>query len=1050
MNHILNIEEQKVELYKIFSKIYEGNSLLFLGAGASIGEKKFLSKEIIDLYEEYLGKEINERDITSFVDILSADPNFSRNHFDNEVEKMLKKLKHTDEHKILVSLPWRQIITTNFDLLIEQACDDNLKSSQESAYKIITIREKNSLNYFEGNDEIKYIKLNGCISDKGRYPLAFSTSDFNNLKKYYKVVLSNLKNLSNKISFLTIGYSFNDDFGKKLLDSFDSHNFRDKKWIINIDPYPKENALPYYSQKRICIVKISFKDFFNEYKLWETHNAKQITKKRKISITDSKNNYQYIPPQLLLKLDGAIKQLNNQYSSSFIKPLDFYKGEEPNYNVINRDIDVFQRDKISKIKENIQKVTSNSNGTLIPLFFLKGEFGIGKSTFTLRLIHELAKDVNLDLVAFEIVDFLSLRIESVVSLFSKIKAKNIILYCDDVEIDTTFKELINLRRELSIEQFNEVNLFFIIPIRENILERYKKDRDIKELYELTLNGKLAEEEIIELLEKFKDVNLVNYRDIEERDLIIEKVKRDFDSDSFVSFLSIVSDGRHQNDLLQAYNELSQEAQKAFLYTALLHRYKMPLPASLLKQIISMDWDEFTEKVIKVEGKGILTNEEITTYGVDTDIYFRTKHPIIAETLVSILYSKDSQYNFYKRIINSIFLGKRNSYLIINLLKVLRSNSVFSETKLNKLFDLAYKNLSEDPFFLLSYAINLQYRKTINDLKKGLSYLVYAEGLLEKRNHRFIHRKAVINFDLAKLHYNKEKELNFTYTYLKEAKEFFKIKLIYDPFSAYSYSDYIKLLIWEIKKLQLSQEEELRKKVKIDELFEIAFASVTERTSWLSNLQLEYTQEFKKTANSIEYKNYLDDLYSQTIFRPYACILLYNFHFEQKSDDSYTKCNSLLQEMNHHLDNNEVIKFLFKYYGHNLHLEKNRNSLSNLSRNYPFLKEDFPLRYYYYNFIAKSYNHDFYHGKQELSEIKYRFYGINPEFSFTWCDGDGETEILIGIIIKKENKKYKAVKIPSLQQTFRLAKGNYDKYKANTEVKVILKFYLYGIIAEIQE
>ena len=122
----------------------------------------------------------------------------------------------------------------------------------------------------------------------------------------------------------------------------------------------------------------------------------------------------------------------------------------------------------------------------------------------------------------------------------------------------------------------------------------------------------------------------------------------------------------------------------------------------------------------------------------------------------------------------------------------------------------------------------------------------------------------------------------------------------------------------------------------------------------------------------------------------------------------------------------------------------------MSQSYQFLKDYFPLRYHYYNFIAESYNHNFYNGKKELNNIRYKYYGINPEFSLTWCNEKGESEIFEGIVVKKENKKYKAIRISSLQQTFRLKKGNYEKYKLNQKVRVILYFYLYGIIAEIIE
>lgn len=123
MNHILNIESQKDALHALFKEIQEQNTILFLGAGASVTEKRYLSSDIIQYYEQYLNKNLQENNITKWLDILSAAPFFNRNHFDGEVVKMLQKLKVTDAHKILASIPWREIITTNYDLLVEQAYD---------------------------------------------------------------------------------------------------------------------------------------------------------------------------------------------------------------------------------------------------------------------------------------------------------------------------------------------------------------------------------------------------------------------------------------------------------------------------------------------------------------------------------------------------------------------------------------------------------------------------------------------------------------------------------------------------------------------------------------------------------------------------------------------------------------------------------------------------------------------------------------------------------------------------------------------------------------
>lgn len=1045
MNHILDLDNQKNELHLIFENIFNGNSILFLGAGASVGEKRYLSSEVIEYYESYLGYSLSENNITKFVDILSADSDFDRNHFDSEVEKMLRKYELTEGHKIMASIPWREIITTNFDLLVEQAYDE-IKDTSSHVFDIKTIKNKKEYNYRPSSDEIKYVKLNGCISDKGKYPLAFSTDDFKSLNGYYKYVLNDLKNLSNKISFISAGYSFSDKFGGELLQKFDSYNFRDKKWIINIDPYPNEKALKYYSSQRICIIKCSFNDFFNKYAQWEENINTQHRKK--IKITSSKNSQINIPFKLSQKLATCLKQLNDNVSERFIKDINYYKGEEPNYQLILRNVDVIKTHEIERAQNQIEKVLSNNHGTILPTFFISGGFGIGKSTFTLRLIHELSKNTDLNLIAFEITDFLNLKKEFLVELFSLCSEKNIILYCDEVEVESSFKQLIELRRELSIEQFNDFNLFFLVPIRENILEKYRHSRDIKKSYDITISGKLEEDEIIDLIEKLKKTGIVNYRDISERNRILNKIKSQYDNDSFITLLSIVSNGTHVNDLIGAYNQLSKEAQKAFLYTALLHRYKLHMPASILKQIIGGDWENFTNNVIRIEGKGILIQENVNSSGTDPDIYFRTKHPIIADELINKLVpSKEKQYKLYEKIIHSIDVGTRNSYLITNLLKSFYRNNAYSSSKINKLYDKGYSQLSDDPYYILNYSINLQSRKTIIDLKRAHELLIYAESLLDYKNHRFVHRRAVVNFELAKLYYEKESQLNYTYTYLNEAESLFEYKQILDPFSVYSYDGYIMMLIWQLEKIEFDNEEELQKRIQIEELFDLGSTAVTEQLDRLFNLKSDYARYVKKTSNNKNYKAYLDDLYSDLNLRPYACILLY-FYYEEKSEKSNTIYTDLISEMTGYLDNNEVVKFLFKYYGQNLHIPENRSLLFKLSKNHSIIEKNSPLRFYYYNFIAESYNHNFHFGRESLKEINSKYHSLNPEFHYLWLNEDGKEQIFNGKIKKRDYSKYKAIKVSRLQQTFRLVKGDYSKYVIGQDVKIKLHFYLYGIRAEI--
>jgi predicted nucleic-acid-binding protein len=104
----------------------DGRTILFLGAGASVTDKKkFLSKQIIELYSDKAGVLLDTEDITEFVDTLSSSAKFSRDEFDQFVADLLSKLKVDETHKTIASINWKEIITTNFDLLLEKAFDES-------------------------------------------------------------------------------------------------------------------------------------------------------------------------------------------------------------------------------------------------------------------------------------------------------------------------------------------------------------------------------------------------------------------------------------------------------------------------------------------------------------------------------------------------------------------------------------------------------------------------------------------------------------------------------------------------------------------------------------------------------------------------------------------------------------------------------------------------------------------------------------------------------------------------------------------------------------
>jgi hypothetical protein len=605
--------------------------------------------------------------------------------------------------------------------------------------------------------------------------------------------------------------------------------------------------------------------------------------------------------------------------------------------------------------------------------------------------------------------------------------------------------LLDLQQQMSIEQFQNKTVFLIAPIRENILARMKLDLYLNCCYEFKLEGSFDRNELEDLVDKLRNSGLIQFRDAHEKNKLINRITADYHADSFIALLAIVTGGQHEQDLIQAYNQLTSVAKRAFLLTALLHKFNLLTPASWLRSNIAMNWEEFTAKVIKAEGRGILIQEMVKSQGSEPDLYFRTKHPLIAEKLVDrFLPGKDKQYNEYEGILSRIEPSSSTSHIVIDLLKAIAKSQVLTEAYLAKLYDVTFKRLPEDPYFLLHYCMNLQHRKNKEDLKKGIKLLLFAESLFDYRNHRFTHRRGVLNFDLAKFFFEKEQNLDFARYHLDEAKELLQIKQKLDPFSSFGYFDLIKLLLWELRSFGLEHDDELHIRIQLDELFELSNRLVSNDRDRIDSLFASYRNDQALADVNLEYVEYMLKLQDDPKLRPFACILLHNHY---SSINNLEKAEDMIEEAEQYWENQEVVKFLFKIYGRQLHRPYDRENLLRLADSNSILEEANPLRYYYFMFVACSYNFQWQLANKYQKQIKSKFENYNAEYHQIWRDKEGD-ELLFDAYITKSAGKSKAIKLSETQIDIRLQKGNYEEFNVGDPVFVRLHFYLYGLLAEI--
>lgn len=397
----------------------------------------------------------------------------------------------------------------------------------------------------------------------------------------------------------------------------------------------------------------------------------------------------------------------------------------------------------------------------------------------------------------------------------------------------------------------------------------------------------------------------------------------------------------------------------------------------------------------------------------------------------------------------MFASNHNSKLVIDLMKALRFNNDLSQDKINKLFDICSQEFGEDPNFTLHYAINLQYRHDEGSLLKAVKKISYAESFTEVRNHRLIHRRAVLNFELAKVKHSLEQlELKETYQYIHEAREYFTIKQALDPFSSFSYRDVLEFEIWCLEKLNMNEVERVKQMVLIENMFSKAKKSLFENQHLIAETFESYVERVNPVTSYSrdQFFEYIDDLHKREETKPYALIMEFNY-FERIGDSD--ECISVIKELENYTYLDEVVKVLFRYYSYNLHFPNIRTRFFGMLKNNPFLEQVEPLNFYYGIAIAEAYSRHWGDSFDCFAKLRSKYHHLNPFIRESWRDSEtGERKTFDGSVVLSKSRK--RIKISELQQVFDIKPSdrNAGELGVGSFHKVHLDFSLTGIRAEL--
>lgn len=294
------------ELYidEIFSSLRAGHAAVLVGAGFSrnadpaneaVTEKIVMWNGLIDRFCDKLDICADDRKYLNTLKVAQEiEETYGRPFLDQMIQDILSdhSYRPSDIHESLLNLPWSDVFTTNYDTLLERACET--LPDPERKYQII--RDQKDLIYSAGGSRL--IKLHGSFPSNG--PFIITEEDFRTYPNTHAPFINTVQQAMLENTFCLIGFSGDDpNFLKWIGWIHDNLGLQNSPIIYLITHTALKPAqIQYLSSKKIRVVVLE-----------------DVEKYRNPSILDANDYYKELYRAFLKDLNIRIKSKNEKKNS---------------------------------------------------------------------------------------------------------------------------------------------------------------------------------------------------------------------------------------------------------------------------------------------------------------------------------------------------------------------------------------------------------------------------------------------------------------------------------------------------------------------------------------------------------------------------------------------------------------------------------------------------------------------------------------------------------------------------------------------------------------
>lgn len=741
----------------LLSQLTSGNVVLFLGAGASKGSVSARNlpppngKQLGDMISnKFLGGKFKELPLSQIGELAINESTLL--DVQRFIQDIFIDLYPSSFQKKICMFRWYGLATTNYDLIVEKI----YKPENHPLQNIVTFisNEDRVDERMRDSNSLMFLKLHGCITRINvSPPLILSVDQYLTCRQGRERIYNMLGDWAYEHPIIFVGSTLQDSDLRVILLELEK-NIKLKPRYYIVAPEVEAEQERFWESKKVTVLKGTLEDFLNslDTQIPAATRSLHVSAPAELPITERfiKKDFRLseICTQFLQKDVFYVKSI---VSTEIVKAIDFYKGFNLGWGIIEQQLDV-RRELSDIVLSERFLIDEAEHASGLEIILIKAPAGSGKTILMQRLAWEASRDY--DKLCF------FLRPQGIINTSA---LQELITLCDEriyLFVDNAgdqYKALLHVIKHIKefgkrltivlSERTNEWNMGCAESLNPYITHSYNlKYLTPKEI-----------EALLVLLERHRALGVLEHSTLEERmAAFVDRAGRQL----LVALHEATLGKRFEEIIESEFANISPfEAQKIYLTICVLNRLGVLVRAGIISRIYGVPFEEFKkrffaplEQVVKVSYNPIIRDYE-----------YSARHQHIAEIIFeNILRDREKKFDFYVsslRALNLGYINDRRAFRQMTSGRVLLE--LFPAYDMVKLiYKIAEEIAGEDAHLLHQMGIYEMNRPNGN-LEKSSEFLSRADALAPY-DVTIKHSKAELQLrlaDMARTPLEKEQRLN---------------------------------------------------------------------------------------------------------------------------------------------------------------------------------------------------------------------------------------------------------------------------------------------------